>query len=60
MYILQEENKDLKEDLDRMKSLTYEQRMKDMCQENYNLRKRNGELLIKVSEMERKMEGFDK
>ena len=46
MYILQEENKDLREDLDRLKSLTYEQRMKQMQEENDTLRKRNGYLLI--------------
>ena len=28
MYIIIEENKDLKEDLERLKSLTYEERMK--------------------------------
>lgn len=28
MYIIMEENKDLKEDLERLKSLTYEERMK--------------------------------
>jgi hypothetical protein len=34
MYILQEENNDLREDLERLKSLTYEQRMKDLVSEN--------------------------
>ena len=42
MYILQEENKDLKEDLEDLKSLTYEERMQQMAEENANLRKRNG------------------
>ena len=34
MYIIMEENKDLKEDLERLKSLTYEERMKQMHEEN--------------------------
>ncbi len=34
MYILQEENKDLREDLERLQSMTYEQRMKDLAAEN--------------------------
>lgn len=34
MYILQEENRDLREDLERLKSLTYEDRMKDLVAEN--------------------------
>jgi hypothetical protein len=42
MYILQEENKDLREDLENLKSLTYEARMKNMAQENEDLKKRNG------------------
>lgn len=46
MYILEEENKDLREDYDRLKSLTYESRMKDLVEENNNLKKRNGMLLI--------------
>jgi hypothetical protein len=48
MYIIMEENKDLKEDLERLKSTTYEDRMKQMHEENQLLRRRNGELLIKV------------
>lgn len=46
MYILEEENKDLREDYERLKSLTYESRMKDLVEENNNLKKRNGMLLI--------------
>jgi len=34
MYILEEENKDLREDFERLKSLTYEDRMKDLVTEN--------------------------
>jgi hypothetical protein len=52
MYAIQEENKDLREDLERMKSMTYEDRMKEAMDENKRLRRRNGELIIKVSELE--------
>ena len=56
MYILQEENRDLREDLERLRSLTYEQRMKDLVTENDQFRKRNGMLLIQMSELERRVE----
>jgi hypothetical protein len=52
MYAIQEENKDLREDLDRLKSLTYEDRMKEAMDENNRLRRRNGELIIKLTETE--------
>lgn len=52
MYALQEENKDLREDLERAKSLTYEERMKDVMEENQRLRRRNGELIIKMTDLE--------
>lgn len=52
MYVIQEENKDLKEDLERLKNLTYEDRMKDVLEENKRLKRRNGELIIKVSDLE--------
>ena len=52
MYAIQEENKDLKEDLERLKSMTYEDRMKEAMEENKRLRRRNGELIIKVSDLE--------
>lgn len=34
MYLIQEENKDLREDLERLKNLTYEDRMKEVLEEN--------------------------
>jgi hypothetical protein len=51
MYAIQEENKDLREDLDRLKSMTYEDRMKETMEENKRLRRRNGELIIKVTDL---------
>ena len=52
MYALQEENNDLREDLQRQSSLTYEERMKEVMEENGRLRRRNGELIIKLSDLE--------
>lgn len=52
MYAIQEENKDLREDLERLNSLTYEERMRDAMEENKRLRRRNGELIIKVTDLE--------
>lgn len=58
MYLLMEENKDLKEDLERLKSLTYEDRMKQILEENQQIRRRNGELLIKCTELEQQMQNM--
>lgn len=55
MYILQEENKDLKEDLNRLKKLTYDDKVKEIAEENLTLRKRNGMLLIQNDELQRKI-----
>jgi hypothetical protein len=55
MFILQEENKDLKEDLDRLKKLSYDEKIKEMHEENKNLRKRNGFLLIENEELKKKL-----
>ena len=52
MYAIEEENKDLREDLERLKSMTYEDRMKEAMEENKRLRRRNGELIIKVTDLE--------
>ena len=52
MYAIQEENKDLRDDLERLNSLTYEDRMRDAMDENKKLRRRNGELIIKVTDLE--------
>lgn len=56
MYAIQEENKDLREDLERQKSLTYEDRMKEVMEENHRLRRRNGELIIKCTDLEEDIE----
>lgn len=54
MYIVMEENKDLKEDLNRLKNISYDQKIKEMHQENQDLKKRNGYLLIQNDELETK------
>ncbi len=41
-----------------MKSMTYEDRMKEAVDENKRLRRRNGELIIKVSELEDQIENL--
>ena len=46
MYILEEENKDLRADYDRLKALSYDEKIKKMAIENSELRKRNGMMLI--------------
>ena len=51
MYIIMEENKDLKEDLNRLKSISYDVKIKEMTQENADIRKRNGYLLINNDEL---------
>lgn len=55
MYIIQEENKDLKEDYERLKSLTYEDKVRELIEENTGLKRRNGMLLIQVSDLENKV-----
>ena len=55
MYILQEENKDLRDDLNRLKKLSYDDKIKEMADENITLRKRNGMLLIQNDELQQKI-----
>lgn len=51
MDILLVENQELKEDLDRMRRMPYDDRVKEVGQENAHLRQRNGELLIENSNL---------
>ena len=46
MLILNEENADLKEDLERLQKMSYDDRVKEVGLENLKLSRRNGELLI--------------
>ncbi len=52
MYILMEENNDLKKELDGYKNITYDKRMKKLVEENNYLQKRVGELLKEVNDLE--------
>lgn len=46
MYILLDENNDLREELERLRQMSYDDRVKESGEENQKLRRRNGELLI--------------
>jgi hypothetical protein len=46
MYIIEGENHDLKEEYESLKSLTYEDKVRDLVEENKTIKKRNGMLLI--------------
>ena len=46
-----EENSDLKAELTRLRAMTYEDRMKEMAEENKTLKRRTGELLIELTEV---------
>jgi hypothetical protein len=52
MYILQEENKDLKEELQIYKSITHDERMKVLKEENESMKIRIGQLLDKIRTLE--------
>ena len=51
MYIIQEENKELKNDLNRLKKLSYDDKVTELAEENNRLKKRNGYLLIQNDEL---------
>ncbi len=55
MYVLLEENKDLKEEIDQLRALNSDDRAKIIGEENQRLKKRNGELIIQVTELESKV-----
>ena len=46
MQILIDENQDLRDELERIRSMSYEDRVSKIGDENQRLRRRNGELLI--------------
>lgn len=46
MEILLDENQTLKEDVERLRQMSYDDRVKEVGLENQQLRRRNGELLI--------------
>ena len=60
MEILLEENKDLNESLERMKAMTVSDRVKDTTEENARLRRRNGELLVQMTDLESELTALKK
>ncbi len=52
MYIMMEENRDLKEELEGFKNISYEVWMKKLVDENKYLSKRVGELLGQLEDLE--------
>lgn len=52
MYILQEENKDLREELETYKSITHDERMKVLKEENESMKIRIGQLLERLYSLE--------
>lgn len=51
MFILSEENTELKDELEKMRAMTYDDRIKIVGTENLNLKKRNGELLVEITDV---------
>lgn len=51
MYVLLEENKDMKDELECLRAMPYEDRIRETGEENKTLRIRNGELLIEVASL---------
>ena len=45
-----EENKDLKEELENIRDMPYDLRVKEISRDNVRLRKRTGELLVELNE----------
>lgn len=54
--MLIEENNDLKEDIQRFKRINYDQHLESIETENQELRRRNGELLVKMTDMTKELQ----
>jgi hypothetical protein len=52
MAILVDENQDLREELERLRAMSYEDRVREIGGENQTLRRRNGELLIQNTDLQ--------
>ena len=59
MYLLLEENKDLKEQLQHFKSISFDERIKLVNQENERLQIRIGEFLVQNDELKKKLSFYD-
>lgn len=60
MEILLEENNDLKIELVKLRELSTDEKMKAIADENQRLKRRNGELVIKVTDMEMELNKIKK
>lgn len=52
MYIINEENTDLRDELAKYKGITYDERMKAMKEENQSMKVRIGQLLERIHDLE--------
>lgn len=59
MYIVMEENKDLKEELKAYKSITHDERMKLMKEENESMKVRIGQLLERIHGLEQRTSAIE-
>ena len=50
-----EENKDLKEELENIRDMPYDLRVKEISRDNVRLRKRTGELLVELNETQNEL-----
>ena len=60
MYILEEENKDLRKELAQLRLMDADEASKKLQEENANLKRRNGALLIENEDMKIKLRAAKK
>jgi len=60
MDILLDENNDLREEVDRMKKMSFDERYSHLGDENAGLRRRNGQLLIENTNLKEELEKVKK
>ena len=56
MFIISDENKTLKADLERLKALSWDDRIKSIAEENKQLKRRNGEILVEMTDAKQELE----
>lgn len=52
MHIMVEENTEMRQEIERLKKMSYEERVRVIGEENARLKRRNGELLIQNTDLE--------
>ena len=60
MFAMADENKTLKADLERLKALSWDDRIKQIAEENKQLKRRNGELLVEMTDAKDELEKLKK